>query len=154
MTGEPAREFVDSNVLIYAHDSQSGEKGVRARAVLDQLWESGGGCLSLQVLQEFFVVVTRKVARPLDAEITAAHIADLGQWRVHRPAVRDLLGAIEIHRRHRISFWDALILRSAQELGCSVVWSEDLNDGQRFEDIQVRNPFGTDPRPRRRRAQS
>jgi predicted nucleic acid-binding protein len=141
MNANLPRQFVDTNVLVYVHDKSAGAKYERAAALVTGLWEAGNGCLSTQVLQEFYVTVTRKVARPLTGETAAQIVADLGKWRVHAPGVQDVLGAIEIHRRFDVSFWDALILRSASQLGCLVVWSEDLNPGQGYGLVRVQNPF-------------
>ncbi|MGD0373491.1 MAG: PIN domain-containing protein [Streptosporangiaceae bacterium] len=135
------RSFVDTNVLVYAHDGTAGRKQEQARAVLAELWESGAGCISVQVLQEFFVTVTRKVPKPLDAVSAAAIIADLSHWRVHSPGSDDVLNAIDSRRRHDISFWDAMIICSAASLGCRTLFSEDLNPEQRYDGVQVRNPF-------------
>ncbi|HUY45807.1 MAG TPA: PIN domain-containing protein [Streptosporangiaceae bacterium] len=135
------RSFVDTNILVYAHDETAGEKRDRARSLLAELWESGDGCLSVQVLQEFFVTVTRKVPKPLDAVSAAAIIADLSHWRVHSPGSDDVLNAIDSHRRHDISFWDAMIICSAASLGCGTLFSEDLNPEQRYDGVRVRNPF-------------
>ncbi len=135
------RQFVDTNILVYAHDDSAGAKRDQARALVEQLWESRDGCLSVQVLQEFFVTVTRKIAKPLDAETAKEIIADLSRWHVHVPAADDVLGAIGIHQRTRISFWDAMIVRSAAEMGCAVLYSEDLNAGQEYSGVLVENPF-------------
>lgn len=135
------RQFVDTNVLVYAHDVTAGAKHTRARALVEELWDTRQGCLSVQVLQEFFVTTTRKIPRPLEAPAAAQIIADLAHWHVHAPAVGDVLGAIDIHQRTGASFWDAMILRSAKELGCQVLHSEDLNAGQDYEGVEVRNPF-------------
>jgi predicted nucleic acid-binding protein len=139
MTG--SRQFVDTNILLYAHDSSAGVKGDRARALVAQLWESREGCLSVQVLQEFFVNVTRKIAKPLDAETAKEVVADLSRWHMHVPAADDVLGAIGIHQRTGISFWDAMIVRSAAEMGCTVLFSEDLNAGQDYSGVRVENPL-------------
>lgn len=135
------RSFVDTNILVYAHDETAGEKHHRARSLLAELWESGGGCLSVQVLQEFFVTVTRKVPKPLDALAAAAIIADLSHWRVHSPSSEDVLNAMDSHRRSDISFWDAMIICSAACLGCETLFSEDLNAEQRYDGVRVQNPL-------------
>ncbi len=135
------KQFIDTNILIYAYDSSAGTKHERARALLESLWESGGGCLSIQVLQEFYVNVTRKVAHPLDIETARQIIADLGEWPTHSPDVTDVLAAIEVQQRYGLSFWDSLILASAAKLGCGVVLSEDLNAGQDYGGVRVVNPF-------------
>lgn len=135
------RQFVDTNVLVYAHDVTAGDRHVRARALLEELWATRQGCLSVQVLQEFFVTTTRKISKPLEAQAAAQIIDDLAHWHVHAPAASDVRGAIEIHQRTGASFWDAMILRSAKELGCQLLHSEDLNAGQDYEGVEVRNPF-------------
>ncbi len=139
--GEPERQFVDTNVLVYAHDQTASAKLDRASKLIDDLWESGEGCLSLQVLQEFFVNITRRVARPLPARVAAEVIEKLGNWTTHSPTTKDLLAAIDIHGRRKISLWDALIVRSASRLGCKVLWTEDLKDGETYDGVRVRNPF-------------
>ena len=141
MSVDPGREFVDSNVVVYAHDSSAGAKAERARSLIQELWSSGRGCLSVQVLQEFFVTVTRKVPQPLESGRAGQVVADLARWRVHAPQPEDVLEAIEIHRRRRISLWDALIVQSALQLGCAVVWSEDLSPGRVHPGVLVKNPF-------------
>jgi len=141
MSDRPAYQFVDTNVLVYAHDVTAGAKHERARELVTSFWESGYGCLSTQVMQEFYVTVTRKVARPLPGDVAARIVADLAAWHVHVPEVADALDAIEIHRRYGISYWDALVIQSALRLGCQCIWSEDLNPGQVYADIRVLNPF-------------
>jgi predicted nucleic acid-binding protein len=141
MTGSPSLQFVDSNILVYAYDLAQGEKRERAKALLLSLWESELGCVSIQVLQEFFVNVTRKSETPLPAEQAAQVIQDFSDWTVHRPGVRDVLAAIELHLRHRISFWDAMIVQSARQSGCGLIWSEDLSAGQDYDGVKVVNPF-------------
>ncbi len=142
------RQFVDTNILLYAHDSSAGTKGDQARTLVEQLWETREGCLSVQVLQEFFVNVTRKIPKPLGAETAKEIVADLSRWHMHVPAADDVLGAISIHQHDSISFWDAMIVRSASEMGCAVLYSEDLNAGQEYSGVRVENPFqppDTDP---------
>lgn len=139
------RAFIDTNVLIYAHDSTAGDKHERARRILEDLWESRTGFLSVQVLQEFFVNVTRKIPKPLSASEAKEVIADLSRWRVHVPGADDVLGAIGVHLKTSISFWDAMFVRSAAEMGCDVLYSEDLNDGQRYAGVLVKNPFRDEP---------
>lgn len=134
-------QFVDTNILIYAHDRSAGEKHIRARDLVSELWQTGEGCLSIQVLQEFYVNVTQKVARPLAPEAAAQIIADLSVWQVHCPGVQDVLDAIGLQARYRISFWDAMIVASALQLGCKTLWSEDLNPGQSYDQVRVLNPF-------------
>jgi predicted nucleic acid-binding protein len=135
------RRFVDTNVLVYAHDDSAGSKRDQARALVERLWGSRDGCLSVQVLQEFFVTVTRKITKPVDAETAKAIVADLSRWYLHVPAADDVLAAIGMHQHTGISFWDAMIVRSAAEIGCTVLYSEDLNAGQEYCGVRVENPF-------------
>ena len=136
-----SRRFIDTNILVYAHDSSAGAKQERARSLLEQLWDTRDGCLSVQILQEFFVTVTRKIPKPLDVAAAKEIIADLSRWHVHVPAADDVLGAIGLHQRTGISFLDAMMVRSAVEIGCGVIYSEDLNNGQLYEGARVENPF-------------
>ncbi len=138
---EPERQFVDTNVLIYAHDEAAREKRERARSLLAMLWEARRGCLSMQVLQEFFVTVTQKTRQPMAAEDAAVRVREYSEWMLHVPERSDLHSAIEIHRTLRISFWDAMIIQSARRLRCPVLWSEDLSPGQIHAGVTVRNPF-------------
>lgn len=139
-----SNSFVDTNILLYAHDVSEPEKREHARSLIRQLWESGEPCISIQVLQEFFVNATRKIPKPLAPNKAAEVVADHSRWRVHSPVAEDVLAAIETHRQRDISFWDAMILQSASRLGCTVVYSEDLNSGQRFDGVEIHNPFVRD----------
>jgi len=134
-------QFVDTNVLIYAHDISAGEKRASARELIEGLWESGLGCLSVQVLQEFYVNVTEKVSKPLSSEVAAQIVSDLSAWQVHRPGAEDVLEAIRLQQRYHMSFWDAMIITSAMALGCTTLWSEDLNPGQVYDQVRVATPF-------------
>jgi predicted nucleic acid-binding protein len=133
------REFVDTNVLIYAFDRTAGKKREAAVALLARLWSDRTGCLSLQVLQEFYVAATKKLKMASSDAFT--QIDRFGKWTVHRPEVDDVLVAIQLHREKKVPFRDAMILRSAMSSGCDVVWSKDLSDGQRWDGMIVRNPF-------------
>jgi predicted nucleic acid-binding protein len=141
MSAELARQFLDTNVLVYAHDRGAGEKYRRALRLLEQLATRESAALSTQVLQEFFVTVTTKLPKPMPVQDAAAIVSDLGALPTHAPDVADVLAAIDIHDRLRVSFWDAMILRSASVLRCAVVWSEDLAHERRYDDLEVRNPF-------------
>ena len=137
-------EFVDTNVLIYAFDRSAGEKHGIAADLVTRLWMERRGCISIQVMQEFYVSATRKLQMP--EEQATVQLRRLRLWRVHRPSVDDILAAIELQQRHSVSFWDAMILRSAQASRCSVLWTEDLSNGQRWGEMQVRNPFAKLPK--------
>ena len=141
MSEPSSLQFLDTNILIYAHDRSAGDKQIRARELVRELWQSGEGCLSIQVLQEFYVNVTQKVSRPLSGEVAAQIIADLSLWPIHRPGPQDILDAIRLQSRYQITFWDAMIVASAIQMGCETLWSEDLNPGQVYDQVTVRNPF-------------
>jgi predicted nucleic acid-binding protein len=135
------RQFVDTNILVYAYDQTAGAKHDKARALLTELLHTGEGCLSMQVLQEFFVSLTRKIRKPLDSAEAARRVAYLAEWNLHVPERSDLFFAIDLHQQLRISFWDAMMIQSARRLGCRVLWTEDLSDGQSYAGVTVRNPF-------------
>ncbi|MGE3885010.1 MAG: PIN domain-containing protein [Vicinamibacterales bacterium] len=141
MSADVARAFVDTNILVYAHDASAGPKKAAAEALLARLWETGTGCLSVQVLQEFFVTVTRKVASPLPVDEAAERIRELAAWRVFSPGADDVRAAIALHQKTALGFWDAMIVHAAAESGCDVLWTEDLNDGQVIRSVHIRNPF-------------
>ncbi|MBI5084907.1 MAG: PIN domain-containing protein [Acidobacteria bacterium] len=133
-------EFVDTNVLLYAQEIGAGRKHDKAQELLIRLFAGRTGALSTQVLTEFYAAATKKLLMTsLEAE---GVIEDLGHWRIHRPEVADLIRAAHLQRRYRISWWDALIVNSASQLECRILWSEDFNDGQRYGSLTVRNPFG------------
>lgn len=133
--------FVDTNVLVYAYDADAGEKHGVAKARLTDLWDSESGVVSSQVLQEFYLTVTRKLPTPLPREAAREVVASYGAWLVHRPDVDDIAAASRLEERHQLSFWDALIVTSALRAGARELLTEDLHDGQRFDDLLVVSPF-------------
>lgn len=137
----PDRIFVDTNILIYAHDVSAGNKHATAKKLFQELWENKTGCLSIQVLQEFYVSVTQKVPNPMDYQKAKEVIRDLTYWEIHESKAQDVLTAIDIQKRYQISFWDAMILQSALQLECDLLWSEDLNPGQMYDSVELINPF-------------
>lgn len=141
MSAEAGREFIDTNVLVYAFDASAGYKRAAAERLLERLWNTGSGCLSVQVLQEFFVIVTDKVAQPLSTDEAADRIREFARWRIFAPGAEDVLAAITLKKQMKISFWDAMIVLAAAESGCDVLWTEDLNDGELLGGVRVRNPF-------------
>ena len=108
-----------------------------ARALIDER----NCALSVQVLQEFFVTATRKVAKPLSVEEATARVREFATWKVFAPTADDVLAAIGLHTQARIGFWDAMIVLAAAESGCDVLWTEDLSDGRRLRGVRIRNPF-------------
>ena len=143
-TGDGGRSFVDSNLFVYAYDESAGLKREVARDLIAELWESRLGCASVQVLQELFVNLTRKVPKPLPARGAASVVQDISAWTIHSPGPADVLSAIELHERAGVSFWDAMILTSARTLECRVLYSEDLNAGQSYDGVRVVNPIEKD----------
>jgi predicted nucleic acid-binding protein len=141
MSADARREFVDANILVYAFDASAGDKHTVAAALLARLWENGGGCLSVQVLQEFFVVITRKVPKPLSSDEAADRIRDFEAWDVFTPTIDDVLSAIALHTKANLSFWDAMIVEAAAEAGCEMLWSEDLTHGRQLRGVRIQNPF-------------
>jgi predicted nucleic acid-binding protein len=135
------RSFVDSNVMVYAYDNEAGEKHATANRIVTDLWQRRSGALSTQVLQEFYVTVTRKLPKPLARRVAREVVRQYRAWSPHRPDVEDLIAGSELEERHRLSFWDALVVVSAQRCGAMQLISEDLNDGQRFGPVTVVNPF-------------
>jgi predicted nucleic acid-binding protein len=133
--------FVDTNILIYAHDRSAGAKHDRARQLIERLWATGEGVLSTQVLQELCINLRRKVARPLPIEEVRQLIQDYLSWEVVVNAQESVLQALEIEVRYKISFWDALVLQAAERSGAAVLYSEDLAAGQHYGAIQVVNPL-------------
>jgi predicted nucleic acid-binding protein len=132
-------EFVDTNVFVYAHEAGAGVKHNKAVELVTRLFEEQTGALSVQVLTEFYLTATKKLA--MKSREAEEIIADLGSWIMHRPTHANVLRACRFHREHKLSWWDALIVTSATELGCGVLWSEDLVNGQRYGSTTVRNPF-------------
>lgn len=141
MNADPQREFVDANVLVYAFDSSAAQKQQAAQQLLERLWESSSGCVSVQVLQEFFVTITKKVPRPLPVDDAKARIREFAAWTVFTPTADDIVAAIDLHTEAKIGFWDAMIVLAAAESECDVLWTEDLNDGQLLRGVRIQNPF-------------
>ena len=134
------KAFIDSNILIYAHDTHDPRKHVIAQALLADLLQSRTGLLSPQVLQEFYVNVTRKVAVPLPKGIAREIVEDFSILCVNTTAA-DVTAAFRIENESKISFWDALICASALKSGAQTIYSEDLNHGQEIAGICIENPF-------------
>jgi predicted nucleic acid-binding protein len=138
MTG---KTFVDSNILIYAHDADAADKHVTSAAHLKELWTSGSGLLSTQVLQEFYVNVTRKIAVPVPAASAREVIRDYASWVESPLTPATVARASEIAEIWQISFWDAMILAAAEQSGAERLLTEDLNAGQKIAGIEIVNPF-------------
>jgi len=134
-----ARSFFDTNVLVCADDGNHRAKQLRAVDLLNEHRREGSGVVSLQVLQEYFVIVTRKLK--LDAATARRKVELLGKLDVVAPDLRDILAAIDLHRLHHFSYWDALVVRTAKQGGCSVIYSEDWQHGRDVDGVRIVNPF-------------
>jgi predicted nucleic acid-binding protein len=133
--------FVDTNILIYAHDRSAGAKHERARELIEKLWASGQGVLSTQVLQELCVNLRRKVARAPSADEIRRLVLDYMSWEVVVNTPEAVIQALEIETRYKTSFWDALILQAAEQSGAAILYSEDLAAKQSYGMVRVVNPL-------------
>jgi predicted nucleic acid-binding protein len=134
-------EFVDSNILVYAHDPTTPTKHERARSLVERLWSERTGRISIQVMQEFFWIVTRKIPSPLPRKTALAILSDLSAWPVYSPVAQDVLAAGELSGEIQVSFWDAMLIVAAKASGAVRFWSEDLTHGQIVGGVEISNPF-------------
>jgi predicted nucleic acid-binding protein len=133
------RSFLDTNVLVYADDKAAPAKRRRAVELVAEHRRAGTGVVSLQVLQEYFVAATRKLG--VDAATARRKVELLSELDVAAPDLSDVLAAIDLHRLHGFSFWDALIFRAAKQAGCGVLLSEDFQDRRELDGVRIVNPF-------------
>jgi|SRR5579862_5376193 len=139
------KTFIDTNVLVYAYDLEAGEKNRIANEILDRLWDERSAVLSVQVLQEFYVNITRKIRTPLIREQGRVVVSQYTRWCVGiEPS--DIQSAFRVEEQYRINFWDALIVSSALKSGATRILTEDLNSGERIAGILIANPFMTTSR--------
>jgi predicted nucleic acid-binding protein len=134
-------DFLDTNVLVYALDEDQGKRHETARALVEDLWESGRGVLSTQVLQELYVTLTRKLLKPITRPRARAVIGRYSAWPTHQITPDDIMAASELEQRHSLSFWDALIIVAAQRMNAVRLVSEDMQDDRRFGSVRIVNPF-------------
>jgi predicted nucleic acid-binding protein len=134
-----ARSFFDTNILVYTDDKAAPAKQRRALELVAEHRRDRSGVVSLQVLQEYFVTVTRKLR--VDAVLARRKVELMAEFDVASPELSDVLAAIDLHRLHAINFWDALIVRSAKQAGCSVLYSEDMQGGRDVDGVRIVNPF-------------
>jgi len=145
MSAPRNKVFVDTNVLVYAYDRSAGSKRETARETVMELWRNRRGLISTQVLQEFSAAVLSKIPRPLGLETVKNVVDDLLHWEVVVNDGRSVLAALDVQFRHRLSFWDALVVQAAVRGGAAVLCSEDFSDGRVFEGVRVMNPFSASP---------
>jgi predicted nucleic acid-binding protein len=134
-----AASFVDTNVLLYADDIRAPEKRKRAESLIKQITDARSGYVSMQVLQEYFAVATQKLR--LDVNLAQKRVARYSQFEVVILEPVDLLAAINLHRDHQFSIWDALIVRAALISDCEILYTEDMQNGQRIDGLTIVNPF-------------
>lgn len=135
--------FIDTNVLVYANDqTETAKQAIAIRLITDGI-RSGRAVISSQVLSEFWVTITQKIQVPLDRETAEKELENFRAMRVISVDYDTVRTAVNIQKRCQISYWDALIISTAQIAGCERVFSEDLNDGQRYGNVTIRNPFTT-----------
>jgi predicted nucleic acid-binding protein len=135
----PVRSFFDTNILVYADDQADAAKQRRAVELFNEHRRARTGVVSLQVLQEYFVTVTRKLQ--IDARTARRRVELLAKFDVVVPEVSDVLAAIDLHRLHGFSFWDALTLRAAKQAGCSVLFTEDMQETREIDGVRIVNPL-------------
>ncbi len=133
--------FLDTNIIIYSYDVSAGKKHEIAQKIIVDLWDSGTGVISTQVLQEFFFLVTKKIPKPLSAHSAKEILSDFLKWDVIVNDGESILAAVEIHLKYKYSFWDSLIINAAIKGGATLLLSEDLSDGQRINSLTIKNPF-------------
>ena len=136
------KTFIDTNILIYAHDVDAGPKHHTAKSILRELWRARTGVLSTQVLQEFYVNVTRKIRTPLDKVSARLVVSSYALWCADTSAT-EISTAFRIEDEARVGFWDALIVSSAVKSGAVRIFSEDFTSGQRIAGILIENPFAS-----------
>lgn len=137
--------FVDTNVLVYAEDRADPHKHGAARAWLRELWLRRCGRLSTQVLNEFYVSVTRKISPAMPAGDARAEVRRFQQWQPWAPDHATVEAAWAVETRFRLHYWDALMVAAAQQQGCTYLLSEDLQHEQWLDNVRVINPFVADP---------
>ena len=133
--------FVDTNILLYAHDPLAGAKRDRARQLIEHLWTTGKGVLSTQVLQELCVNLRRKVKPPLPVDEIRRLVQDYLSWEIVVNSPESVIQALENEVRYKISYWDALVLQAAESAGAAILYSEDLAAGQKYGAVRVVNPL-------------
>jgi predicted nucleic acid-binding protein len=133
--------FVDTNIIVYAYDTTAGEKHHKARQIMQDLWRSGDGLISTQILQDLYVTLTRKIPRPLKPAQAGEIVEDMLTWDVVVNDGQSVLMAVDLECREKLSFWDALVVAAAVRGGAAVILSEDLTSGRTLAGVKIENPF-------------
>jgi predicted nucleic acid-binding protein len=137
--GRTPRTFLDTNILVYSDDPRDPVKQTKALDLIKDHLRLRTGVVSLQVLQEYFVSATGKLK--LDSGLARQRVEVFAKYNVAEPAVGDILAAIDLHRLHGFSFWDALVIRCASQSGCRVLLTEDMQHGRFVDGVEIVNPF-------------
>ena len=135
--------FVDTNVLVYAHDLDAGERHDAAARLVAELWEARTAVISTQVLQEFYVNATRKIPSPLARATARRIVRTYSAWQTESIGPEDVLAASEIEEQHQLSFWDALIVAAAVKGGAARILTEDLTPGRLISGVRIETPFAS-----------
>lgn len=133
--------FIDTNILVYAYDNDDNSKNIIAKQLLLNCWEDKSGIVSTQVLQEFYVTVTAKISKKLSTNDARDLIKDFFSWQIEQITPDDITDAIMLQERYKYSFWDSLIITLALKSGAEILYSEDLQHGQKINDLRIVNPF-------------
>jgi predicted nucleic acid-binding protein len=138
---DESRSFVDTNVIVYAYDLAAGEKHLIAKKIMMDLWRSGRGLVSTQILQELYVTLTRKIRALLKTVPAKEIIEDMLTWDVIVNDGESILQAIALEFKEKLSFWDALVVTAAARGGSNILLSEDLPAGRTIAGVRIVNPF-------------
>jgi len=133
--------FLDTNILVYAYDLDEKSKRQTAKAILADCWNDRSGVISTQVLQEFYVTLTRKLSSKLPASEARDVVSDFLPWSIYQIAPTDIGEASEIEDQYGYTFWDSLVITAARNSSAEVLYSEDMQDGQKLGDLKIINPF-------------
>jgi predicted nucleic acid-binding protein len=136
-----SKTFLDTNIIVYAFDASAKRKHDVAERILIDLWDSGRGVVSTQVLQEFYVTVTQKIPKPLERKLAIQTIKDLLHWDIVVNDGNAIIEAVDIQARYKYSFWDAMIIQAAIRSGADLILSENLDSGRKIHGLSLRNPF-------------
>jgi predicted nucleic acid-binding protein len=134
-------KFLDTNILVYAYDTRGKTKHKKAQNILLDCWNSRSGIVSTQVLQEFYVTVTKKLPKTIPVQEAREIVKELLSWSVYEIVPADIIAASELEEQLKYSFWDSLIITAAQRADANILYSEDMQDGQQIGNLKIINPF-------------
>jgi len=133
--------FLDTNIFIYAHNLDAGVKYEKGSRVIKDIWEKGNGIISTQVLQEFYVHLTKNIADPLSPTVARNLARNYLSWEVVHTGPETIFHASEIEEQYGLSFWDSLIVSAASEAKAEKIFTENWIHGQMIEGMLIENPF-------------